>query len=143
MYEPTLKLVFVQGHFIPQSASSINNLFNTVVNVDEHVLFVAEIIDEKLAMLVEDLCVPSALWSGTNARNFTMLRKFLTLPAQIWFQFINSRLLPSTHSTTISLDRMCLIHSIIKGRKIDVGQSFTTRLKGLLKRRLVYWLSLL
>ncbi|KAK5836301.1 hypothetical protein PVK06_012084 [Gossypium arboreum] len=30
-------------------------------------------------------------------------------------------LLPSTHSTTVHLDRMCLIHSIIKGRKIDVG----------------------
>ncbi|KAH1032248.1 hypothetical protein J1N35_044422, partial [Gossypium stocksii] len=30
-------------------------------------------------------------------------------------------LLPSTHSTTVNLDRMCLIHSIVKGRKIDVG----------------------
>ncbi|KAH1031305.1 hypothetical protein J1N35_043479, partial [Gossypium stocksii] len=28
---------------------------------------------------------------------------------------------PSTHNTTVTLDRMCLIHSIFKGRKIDVG----------------------
>ncbi|KAK5812135.1 hypothetical protein PVK06_027546 [Gossypium arboreum] len=27
----------------------------------------------------------------------------------------------TTYSTTVKLDRMCLIHSIIKGRKIDVG----------------------
>ncbi|KAH1114224.1 hypothetical protein J1N35_007602 [Gossypium stocksii] len=32
-----------------------------------------------------------------------------------------SELLPSTHNTTINLDKMCLIHSIVKGRKIDVG----------------------
>ncbi|KAK5771069.1 hypothetical protein PVK06_047243 [Gossypium arboreum] len=28
---------------------------------------------------------------------------------------------PSTHSNTGTLDRMCLINSIVKGRKIDVG----------------------
>ncbi|KAK5836288.1 hypothetical protein PVK06_012066 [Gossypium arboreum] len=46
---------------------------------------------------------------------------FLTLHSKIWFHFVNCRLLPSTHSTTINFDRMCLIHSIIKVRKIDVG----------------------
>ncbi|KAK5845395.1 hypothetical protein PVK06_001577 [Gossypium arboreum] len=32
-----------------------------------------------------------------------------------------SQLKPSTHNTTVTLDRMCLIHSIIKDRKIDIG----------------------
>ncbi|KAK5785386.1 hypothetical protein PVK06_039968 [Gossypium arboreum] len=36
------------------------------------------------------------------------------------FHFVNYRLMPSTHSTIVNLDRMCLIHSIVKGRKIDV-----------------------
>lgn len=31
-------------------------------------------------------------------------------------------LLHSTHNTTVNLDRMCLIYSIVKGRKIDVGE---------------------
>ncbi|MBA0761283.1 hypothetical protein Gotri_023954 [Gossypium trilobum] len=53
--------------------------------------------------------------------NYTMHRRFLALQGKIWFNFVNCRLKPSTHSTTITLDRMCLIHSIVKGRKIDVG----------------------
>ncbi|KAK5846181.1 hypothetical protein PVK06_002453 [Gossypium arboreum] len=46
---------------------------------------------------------------------------FLMLQGKLWFHFVNYKLNPSTHSTTVTLDRMCPIHSIVKDRKIDVG----------------------
>ncbi|KAL1091897.1 hypothetical protein V6Z11_D07G188300 [Gossypium hirsutum] len=50
-----------------------------------------------------------------------MHRHFLMLQGKIWFHFVNCKLKPCTHSTTFTLDRMCLIHFIVIGRKIDVG----------------------
>ncbi|XP_016721754.1 nucleolar protein 58-like [Gossypium hirsutum] len=50
-----------------------------------------------------------------------MHHHFLMLQSKIWVHFVNCRVKLFTHNTTVTLDRMSLIHSIVKGRKIDVG----------------------
>ncbi|KAH1064122.1 hypothetical protein J1N35_029109, partial [Gossypium stocksii] len=95
-------------------ATKFNELYNTKVDVDEHSEFIQDITDDKRNLLVKDLCVKGALWMGSHQKNYTMHRRFLTLQSKIWFHFVNYKLLPSTHSTTVNLDRMCLIHSIVK-----------------------------
>ncbi|KAK5775784.1 hypothetical protein PVK06_043724 [Gossypium arboreum] len=106
---------------LPWDANTINELYNLTVDVDEHSDFFVEVTDEKKDLLVQDLCIERARWKRSHPKNFTMHHHFLTLHSKIWFHFVNCKLLPSTHNTTVNLDRMCLIHSIIKSRKFDVG----------------------
>ncbi|KAL1062659.1 hypothetical protein V6Z11_D13G095500 [Gossypium hirsutum] len=121
LYDHELEFIFVRKGLIPWDATKINELYNTKVDADKHSEFIEDITDDKRDLLVTDLCAQGVLWTGSHQKNYTMHRCFLTLQSQIWFYFLNCRLLPSTHSTTINLDRMCLIHFIVKGRKIDVG----------------------
>ncbi|KAH1082640.1 hypothetical protein J1N35_022401 [Gossypium stocksii] len=115
LYDHELESIFVRVDLIPWDTETINKLYNTKVNVDKHSDFMDDIIDEKCDLLVRDLCVKEAVWMGSYQKNYTMHRRFLTLQGKFWFHFVNCRLKPSTHSTTVTLDSMCLIHSIVKG----------------------------
>ncbi|KAK8556343.1 hypothetical protein V6N13_064379 [Hibiscus sabdariffa] len=69
------------------------NFYNIVVVNDEHCAFGDDIYDEKIDLMVRNLCAKGAQWT---------------------------RLRPSTHNTTVNLERMCFIHSIMKRCKIYV-----------------------
>ncbi|KAK5843124.1 hypothetical protein PVK06_005563 [Gossypium arboreum] len=52
---------------------------------------------------------------------YTIDRVLLKTQCKIWYNFLKTRLIPYTHNTTISKDQLLLLHSIIMGRKISVG----------------------
>ncbi|KAK5819192.1 hypothetical protein PVK06_024159 [Gossypium arboreum] len=120
LLHPSWQLLSFTGS-IPWDAATINELYKTKVDIKKQFEFMDYIIDEKRDLLVRDLCVEGAVWTGSHPKNYTIHQSFLTLQGKIWFHFVNYRLKPSTHSTTVTLDKMCLINSIVKGRKIDVG----------------------
>ena len=45
----------------------------------------------------------------------------LTTIAKVWVKFLKSRLMPTTHTTTVSQERLILMYVIVKGLPIDVG----------------------
>ncbi|GMN73106.1 hypothetical protein TIFTF001_053638 [Ficus carica] len=51
----------------------------------------------------------------------TIPRTSLTPQCKIWYHFLKTRLMPSTHGQTVSKDRILLLDSIISGRSINVG----------------------
>lgn len=46
----------------------------------------------------------------------------LKLTVKVWVKFLKSRLMSTTHTTTMSHDRLLLLCAIVKGLKIDVGK---------------------
>ncbi|KAH1056109.1 hypothetical protein J1N35_034174 [Gossypium stocksii] len=49
-------------------ATKINELYNTKVDIDEHAKFIEDSTDEKRDLLVKDLCVEGALWTGSHRK---------------------------------------------------------------------------
>ncbi|KAK8547999.1 hypothetical protein V6N12_060926 [Hibiscus sabdariffa] len=47
-------------------------VLDTTETKDEHSLFAKDVDDVKLDLLMEDLCVEGAFWSGANVGNYTM-----------------------------------------------------------------------
>ena len=41
--------------------------------------------------------------------------------AKVWVKFLKSRLIPTTHTTTVSQERLVLLYAIVRGLPIDVG----------------------
>lgn len=113
---------------MPWGADHINAFFNIAEEEDDHVKFLENLTEEGAKILIQDLCVDGAIWTGNNPNNYMMRHRYLTVQSKVWFHFINYRLLPSMHSITIMMDKTCLIHSIIKGRRVHVGQFFIKEL---------------
>lgn len=41
---------------------------------------------------------------------------------KVWLKFFKSRLMSTTHTTTVSQDRLLLLYAIVKGLRIDAGK---------------------
>lgn len=41
---------------------------------------------------------------------------------KVWLKFFKFRLMSTTHTTTVSQDRLLLLYAIVKGLKIDAGK---------------------
>ena len=41
--------------------------------------------------------------------------------AKVWVKFLKFRLMPTTHTTTVSQERLVLLYVLVKGLPIDVG----------------------
>ncbi|KAK8306302.1 hypothetical protein V6Z12_D03G118600 [Gossypium hirsutum] len=71
---------------------------------------------------IYDLCVEGTQWIVSSQECYTVEKASLKSIGKVWYHFLKSRLMPSTHNTTVSNERILLLHSIIKGRTINVGR---------------------
>lgn len=53
----------------------------------------------------------------------------LKLIAKVWVKFLKSRLMPATHNTTVSQDRLMLLYVIVYGLPINVGAIIEREIK--------------
>ncbi|GMN64845.1 hypothetical protein TIFTF001_033912 [Ficus carica] len=71
---------------------------------------------------LENVCVADTTWTVSTQGKLTIPRANLTPQCKVWYHFLKTRLMPSTHIQTVSKDRVLLLDSIISGWPIDVGK---------------------
>ncbi|KAE8684537.1 DNA-directed RNA polymerase V subunit 5C-like [Hibiscus syriacus] len=102
---------------------------------DHHASFAQEADNETYQGILEDLCLPDTQWNGQQLRRKTVDRDRLLPQVKLWNHFMKHKLLPTSHNTTVSCQRMLLLHSIISGRPIDVGKIIVEQAHLCLKRQ--------
>ncbi|KAA3480410.1 nucleolar protein 58-like [Gossypium australe] len=75
-----------------------------------------------LNQVLEDLCMKVTKWTVSQNGCYTIDHVSLKPHCRVWYHFLKSHLSPPTHNSTISKDRMFLLHSIMTGRKTNVGK---------------------
>ena len=75
---------------------------------------------KKWSVVLKTLMVEGSSWLNKEGR--VVNRIDLKLVAKIWAKFLKSQLIPTTHTTTVSHERLILLYAIIKGLPIDVGK---------------------
>ena len=65
------------------------------------------------------LTLEGASWANEKGR--VVNRIDLKPIAKVWVKFLKSRLMPTTHTTTVSQERLVLLYDIVRGLPIDVG----------------------
>ncbi|KAL3834253.1 hypothetical protein ACJIZ3_008989 [Penstemon smallii] len=114
---PDAKVVKVRGRMVKFDKATINTLYKLpTYAIDQYTTCLADAIDMK--DIVEFICLSGTVLPTTG--NF--LKASLTPVAKIWFAFIASRLMPTTHYTKISKDKARLIYSLMKGHTVDIGE---------------------
>ncbi|KAL1120219.1 hypothetical protein V6Z11_D01G152500 [Gossypium hirsutum] len=121
-FEKDSPFIDVRGTSVPFDKYHINVQFGLVGIQDEHTTFVESITAEGLTQVLEDLCIEGTRWTISNQECYIVERALLKPIGKIWYHFLRSRLIPSTYNTNVSKERILLLHSIIKGKRINVGR---------------------
>ena len=75
---------------------------------------------KKWGKVFKTLTVSGSEWMNEERR--VVSRIDLKPIAKVWVKFLKSRLMSTTHTTTISQDILILFYAIVKGLVIDVGR---------------------
>ncbi|KAK8555236.1 hypothetical protein V6N12_009384 [Hibiscus sabdariffa] len=68
------------------------------------------------------LCLEGTAWNTTGRNPHSVSRTQLLPEAKLWNTFVKRNLLPTSHNQTIDRTRLVLIHTIITGYRINVGE---------------------
>ena len=121
----------VRGVKVNYSAEAINSLFGldppADTDFDELMTKAAK---EDLDDMIKVLGQPDTDWSFHS--NY-MLRTFrassLTPNANVWMNFIRHTLSPTTHDSSIKAERIIMLHCIMEGKSMNVGEIILKRLR--------------
>ena len=98
-------VVYVRGKKGPIGNKTINNYFGIKSEVDEHSEYVASTDEAEIDSILANLCVEGAEWSTSPRGALTFLRSDLKPEDKVWYHFLKTRFLPTTHIQTITKER--------------------------------------
>ncbi|KAL4384452.1 hypothetical protein GQ457_15G014590 [Hibiscus cannabinus] len=117
--DPNEGTVYVRSERVEFSAKAINKFFAMKRTTDLHTPFMNSLKDQNRDFLLENLCFQGAEWDEANT---TVERDRLKPAAKLWMDFLKINLMPTTHTATVNLPRLQLLHSILNSRSINLGQ---------------------
>jgi len=124
----------VRGFHVSITPDVINDLYN-LPTVRDQFKGLCKIIDmDRLNEILTCIALPNASWTGTNPKTITLSREMLKPEAKVWYYFLLSRLLPSTHDSLIQKKRAILLYCILEGKSINVGELIHSQLQLCAKR---------
>ncbi|KAH9801445.1 hypothetical protein KPL71_001039 [Citrus sinensis] len=82
---------------------------------------------KKWTTIFTTLTIEGASWVNEEGR--VVNRIYLKPIAKVWVKFLKSRLMPTTHTTTVSQERLVLLYVLVRGLPIDVGSIIATEIR--------------
>lgn len=113
----------VRGVKVSFSASSINLHLGLAGYEDNFTDFVETVGSDELDRILRELTVEGTGWLPDRGEGVYLCpRPALKPNPKIWYHFIRTRLLPTTHIESVSKERMALLHFILEGKEVNVGK---------------------
>lgn len=108
---------------MPLNPRAINQLFNLLNdNSDDYSAFFSNNTDEMSDSLVRAVTIFGTQWTRSENGILTCPRDHLTTEAKVWFYFIRHSLMLTGHTSTLNMERVFLLASIVNDRSINVGK---------------------
>ena len=121
--------VYVRGSRVLFDSRTINSFFQLQDVEDGYEEYVSALEDHEWAELLLRVCVPSTQWEKSSQGAWTVNRASLLPAAKVWYHFLKTQLLPSTHGKTVSKDRVAMVDAIISGKPINVGRVISEQIR--------------
>lgn len=121
---PDNPFIYVKGKLVPLDEDNINAQLVLVVFQDEHTSFTENITVEGLNQVLKDLCVKGIRWIISSQDCHTIERITLNPIEKVWYHYLKSRIMPSTHNAAVLKEWILLLHSIIMSRKSMLEEWF-------------------
>ena len=112
--------IWVRNSLVPLDSRVINAFYNLPAEINcEYAKLLDKLTPQRWNTIFTTLTVEDASWANEEGR--VINRIDLKPIAKVWVKFLKSRLMPTTHTTTVSQERLVLLYVIVRGLPIDVG----------------------
>ena len=120
---PDQTFSMVRGIKVSFSAPSINMHFNLEDCDDKFSDMLDSLGGDELERVLHSVTVEGTNWLPNKGQGiFICARPNLKPLAKVWYHFIRTRLMPTTHIETVNKERLLLLHCILEGYSINVGK---------------------
>ncbi|MFQ6663410.1 hypothetical protein Gotur_030955 [Gossypium turneri] len=75
-----------------------------------------------LQQVLDVVTNPRSQWIIRKYGSHSCRREYLKPVAKVWFYFVRYSFMPISHSSTISMERMLLLYTILTKKSINVGK---------------------
>ncbi|KAK8563295.1 hypothetical protein V6N12_035445 [Hibiscus sabdariffa] len=114
--------VMVPGRRVAANAATINSILGLPNDDPSFYAMLGALEDEDYETIKDYLCLEGTAWNTTGRNPHSVSRMQLLPEAKLWNTFVKRNLLPTSHNQTVDRTRLVLIHTIITGYRINVGE---------------------
>ncbi|KAK5845775.1 hypothetical protein PVK06_001997 [Gossypium arboreum] len=129
--------VIVRKKKVPLTSRSINDLFNIPdVEEDEYYPMMNNINWDFLQQVLDVVTNPGPQWIIRNYESHSCQREYLKPVIKVWFYFVHYSFMPTSHSSTILMERMLLLYAILTEKSINVGKIIIKEIHDCAKKKI-------
>ncbi|KAK8636575.1 hypothetical protein V6N13_124320 [Hibiscus sabdariffa] len=114
--------VIVRGRRVAANAATINSILGLPNDAPSFYAMLGALEDEDYETIKDYLCLEGTAWNTTGRNPHSVSRTQLLPEAKLRNTFVKRNLLPTSHNQTVDRTRLVLIHTIITGYRINVGE---------------------
>ncbi|KAK8540258.1 hypothetical protein V6N12_046546 [Hibiscus sabdariffa] len=112
----------VRGRRVAANATTINSILDLPNDDPSFYAMLSALEDEDFEQIKDFLCEEDTAWNTTGRNPYSVSRLSLRLKAKLWNTFVKRNIMPTSHNQTVDRTRLLLIHTIITGYRINVGE---------------------
>ncbi|KAK8590245.1 hypothetical protein V6N12_024622 [Hibiscus sabdariffa] len=112
----------VRGRRVPATAATINAILDLPDDDPSFYAMLSALEDEDFEQIKDFLCEAGTAWNTTGRNPHSVSRPSLRPDAKLWNTFVKRNIMPTSHNQTVDRTRLLLIHTILTGYRINVGE---------------------
>ncbi|KAK9001973.1 hypothetical protein V6N11_024666 [Hibiscus sabdariffa] len=112
----------VRGRRVPANAATINAILGLLDNEPSFYAMLGGFEEEDFELIKDYLCEESTACNTTGRILHSVSRLSLWPEAKLWNTFVKRNIIPTSHNQTVDRTRLLLIHTIMTGYRINVGE---------------------
>ncbi|KAK8974685.1 hypothetical protein V6N11_013151 [Hibiscus sabdariffa] len=112
----------VHGRRVPANADTINAILGLPENEPSFYAMLGGFEEEDFELIKDYLYEEGTVWNTTGRNPHLVSRLSLRPEAKLWNTFVKRNIMPTSHNQTVDRTRLLLIHTIITGFRINVGE---------------------
>ncbi|KAK8600530.1 hypothetical protein V6N12_050383 [Hibiscus sabdariffa] len=112
----------VRGRRVPATAATINAILDLPNDDPSFYAMLSAFEDEDFEQIKDFLCEEGTAWNTTGRNPHSVSRPSLQPEAKLWNKFVKRNIMPTSHNQTVDRTRLLLIHTIITGYRVNVGE---------------------
>ncbi|KAK8614705.1 hypothetical protein V6N13_068500 [Hibiscus sabdariffa] len=112
----------VRGRRVPATAATINAILDLSDAEPSFYSMLGGFEEEDFELIKDYLCEENTAWNTTGRNSNSVSRLSLRPKAKLWNTFVKRNLMPTSHNQTVDRTRLLLIHTILAGYRINIGE---------------------
>ncbi|KAL4375884.1 hypothetical protein GQ457_02G030110 [Hibiscus cannabinus] len=112
----------VRGRRVPANTTTINTILGLPDNDPSFYAILGAFEEEDFEQIKDYLYEEGTSWNTMGKNPYSVSRLSLRLEAKLWNTFVKRNLMPTSYNQTVDWTRLLLIHTIMTGFRVNVGE---------------------